>query len=461
MSSDAAHIVWGQAPASRVASDERRLALVNGSRIAVLGGGPAGSLFAYFVRRLADAVDLDVHVDVFEPRSFAHTGPAGCNHCGGVVSESLVQLLAIEGINVPSAVVQRGIESYMLHTDVGDVRLGTPAHEKRIASVFRGNGPRAAAGADVAGLDAFLLQLACSVGARRVSKLVTSLRAGQDAVEVVTADGSASAYQLVAVATGINSQLLHALPSVAPEYRPPVGSRTFIAEFDLGEAAAGECLGRSMHVFLLDLPRLQFAALVPKGRFVTLCLLGKDVDEALVEQFLALPEVSRCFPQSIVPRPACHCFPRINAAPAVRPFADRVVCIGDCGITRLYKDGIGAAYRTAKAAAKTVVHHGVSAGDFQRHFWPECHGLIVDNRIARLIFGATTLIRRFRFIRRGVVRMAAMEQAAMRPDKPMSSVLWDLFTGSAPYREILMRTLRPSFGAMLTRRILGAGWHVR
>ena len=53
-----------------------------------------------------------------------------------------------------------------------------------------------------------------------------------------------------------------------------------------------------------------------------------------------------------MPTPACHCFPRINVRAAVRPFADRIVWIGDSGVNRLFKDGIGSAYRTAKAAAR-------------------------------------------------------------------------------------------------------------
>ena len=93
--------------------------LQDGSRVAVIGAGPAGSLFSYFLLNMADAVSLDVDVDLFEPRHFCHRGPAGCNHCGGIVSESLVQRLATEGIMLPDAVVQRGIESYTLHTDVG------------------------------------------------------------------------------------------------------------------------------------------------------------------------------------------------------------------------------------------------------------------------------------------------------------------------------------------------------
>ena len=63
------------------------------------------------------------------------SGPAGCNHCGGIVSESLVQLLTTEGINIPTKVAQKGIESYVLHMDVGSVRIETPVHEKRIAAM--------------------------------------------------------------------------------------------------------------------------------------------------------------------------------------------------------------------------------------------------------------------------------------------------------------------------------------
>jgi hypothetical protein len=36
----------------------------------------------------------------------------------------------------------------------------------------------------------------------------------------------------------------------------------------------------------------------------------------------------------------------------------------------------------------------------------------------------------------------------------MSSVLWDVFTGSAPYREILLRTLHPRFPATLAWNVV-------
>jgi flavin-dependent dehydrogenase len=261
-------------------------------------------------------------------------------------------------------------------------------------------------------------------------------------------------YDLVAVAAGVNSQILEQLNSPALEYRAPGTLRAFISEFHLGQETIKQWLGNSMHVFLLDIPRLEFAALIPKGDYVTLCLLGEDVDEQLIESFLATDEVKGCFPDAVVPTPACHCFPRINVRPAVRPYADRIVWIGDSGVNRLFKDGIGSAYRTAKAAARTAVFHGISKADFEKGFWPECRTLIRDNRIARLIFGVTTLIQKLRFLRRGVLRMTAREQRDAGKNRFMSSVLWDVFTGSAPYKEILLRTFHPLFPLRLAWNVV-------
>lgn len=429
------------------------LSLANGSRIGVVGGGPAGAFFAYFLLRMAEATGLDVSIDIYEPRFFSHRGPGGCNYCGGIVSESLVQLLAAEGIDLPPSVVRRGIEAYVLHTDVGDVRIDTPLHEKRIAAVYRGSGPKDSESFGIVGLDEHLLNLSASIGANVVRKLVTGLEWQAGKPQVTTPDGTFATYDLLAVAAGVNSRGLDVLHGPSASFQGPGTMRTFICEFRLGQEFMNRCLGDAMHVFLLDIPRLEFAALIPKGEFVTLCLLGDDVDEGLVESFLATPEVKQCFPDSIVPKPACHCFPRINVRSAVRPFADRIVWIGDIATSRLYKDGIGSAYRTAKAAARTAVFHGISAADFERHFWPDCRHLIIDNKMARLVFAVTAAIQKLRFLRRGVLRMTACEQTAPGSKRRMSSVLWDVFTGSAPYREILQRTFHPLFPLRL-------GWNL-
>jgi len=130
--------------------------------------------------------------------------------------------------------------------------------------------------------------------------------------------------------------------------------------------------------------------------------------------------------------------------------------VGDSGATRLYKDGIGAAYRTAKAAARTAVFHGVSARNFADNYWPLCQSIEFDNRIGRIVFSIGALIQKTRFARRAVLRMTVAEQTKVKGRRRMSEILWDLFSGSAPYRDVFLRTLHPAYvGALLWNLVIG------
>jgi len=432
------------------------MSLQDGSRIAVIGAGPAGSMFSYFFLNMAEMMGLDVGVDIYEPRRFCHRGPAGCNHCGGVVSESLVQRLATEGIRLPDSVVQRGIESYTLHMDVGDVEIATPLLEKRIAAIYRGNGPRCSEPLDTHSFDGYLLDLALEKGARLIPRLVSDVRREDDRMTVSCADQSSSTYDLAVVATGVNSRLMETLESQTAEFARPERTKTFICEFKLGRDVIRETFGPSMHVFLLDIPRLEFAALIPKGDYVTLCLLGDDIDENLMEQFFAAPEVRERFPGGEIPGHVCHCYPRINIRPARPVYGDRLVFIGDCGSTRLFKDGIGAAYRTSKAAAKAAVFHGVSAQAFHDHYAPLCRRINNDNRVGKMVFSIASLVQKARFARRGILQMTANEQQQTDSPQRMSGVLWDLFSGSASYTNVFVRTLHPAYIGNLLWNLVSA-----
>lgn len=429
-----------------------RLPLRDGDRVAVIGGGPAGSFFSFFLLRIAEAVGLRLHVDIFEPRHFMHSGPGGCNHCGGVVSESLIQILAAEGISIPPSVIQSSIDSYVIHMDVGSVRLKHLSKEGRIAALHRGNGPRGGNGAVGRSFDEYLLNLALERGARHVPKLVSGLGSIDGVPAVMTADGARSdGYQLIAVASGVNSKLVPLLSQ-----RPgPRTTRTYICEFQADPEQIRKSLGNSMHVFLLDLPRLEFAALVPKEGTITMCLLGDGIDDELIQAFLTSPEVRSCLPDEIS-RAVCNCSPLINVAGTDPPFADRMVYVGDAGVTRLYKDGIGAAFRTSKAAAEVAALVGVASEDFQDHYLPICRGIEADNRIGKVIFGGSAVFKRLRFLRRAVLSMTIREQKRYSPKRPMSMVLWNLFTGSAPYKSILAQTLHPEFVGGMVRDLVTA-----
>jgi flavin-dependent dehydrogenase len=423
------------------------LRIEDGSRIAVIGGGPAGSFFSYFFLQMTKRVGLDCPVDIYEGRDFSCAGPKGCNMCGGIISESLAQNLAAEGINLPPTVVQRGIDSYVLHMDVGSVRIETPLQEMRIAAVHRGGGPRGFHGElRYRGLDGYLQELAEESGAHLIPKKTESLSWDDSRPRIRAQDGAEQTYDLAVVAAGVNSPILKHLQERLPDYRPPVSTKTYICELCLGHEAIHKHLGSSMHVFLLDIPRLEFAALIPKGEFVTLCLLGRDIDRQLVQSFMDSPSVRAVLPPGwMAPADYCHCSPRICVERAHQPFADRVVFVGDCGVTRLYKDGIGAAYRTAKAAAVTAVFEGISEKDFQRSYWPACEYLSTDNHIGEIVFAITRQIQARKYLRRGLRRMVSGEQRKAGNERRMSMVLWDTFTGSAPYRSVFLRSLHPSF----------------
>ena len=428
--------------------------LENGSRVAVIGGGPAGSFFSYFLLQMAERIGLKIQVDIYEPRDFDTPGPTGCNMCGGVLYESLVQSLAVDGINLPETVVRRGVEHNMLHLDIGSVCIQTPRREKRIATTFRGIGPRGLMDFSREGLDSFLLNLAEKQGARhirgRVGEVGRITHSDQnERVRIKIPGGQFQIYDLVAVTTGVNTAILKLFREMEFGYQAPHTAKLLVREYYLGKEEISECLEDAFHAFLLDIPGLDYGAIVPKGDYVTVCLLSSqgDLHPKAMDTFLNHPSVRRLLPPDFSAEHfACGCGPRISIQGSPQPFGDRIVFIGDCGVSRLYKDGIGAAYRTAKAAARTAIFQGVSAKDFEQYYLPVCRKMEKDNRIGRWLFMVIRRINKIHFARRAVLRMVSSEQDGKASiERGMSMVVWDMLTGGAPYKEVLLRVLRPVF----------------
>lgn len=437
--------------------DRDQMELVDGSRVAVIGGGPAGSFTSYFLLEMAARADLNLEVEIYEPRDFSCPAPGGCNMCGGIISETLVQNLAAEGINLPDTIVQRGIESYVLHMDVGTVRIETPVDEKRIAAVYRGAGPRDIQVRKWGSFDHHLEELAEARGAQITRRRVTEISMDNGRPRIAVKGGEPQTYDLLVAAVGVNSPALKLFQQLDFGYEPPHTTKTFIREYYLGEELIAETLGDSMHVFLLNIPRLEFAAIIPKGDYASVCLLGESIDRELVDGFLNSDEVRGCMPEDWSPDPrSCQCAPKIATKGAIQPYGDRIVFVGDCGVTRLYKDGIGAAYKTAKACATTAVFEGVSKRDFRRHYAPILKTILRDNAIGKVTFSATRVIQMLPFARRAMLRMTQKEQSIPGRHKDISQVLWDMFTGSAAYKDIFVRTLHPRFLGRLSWELLAA-----
>jgi len=208
------------------------LLLRDNAKVAVIGGGPSGAFFSIFALKMAKMVGRSLDITIFEPKDFSADGPKGCNHCGGVISEHLVQTLAVEGINIPPDVVQRSIDSYVLHTQCGDVSIRSPAAEKRIATVYRGGGPKGHRLRDGKSFDRFLLDCAVAEGATHQSVRVDGI--GLNGKPVLSSRGEdVMEADLVVGAFGVNSSAWRMFESPGIGYKKPDTTSAFITELEL------------------------------------------------------------------------------------------------------------------------------------------------------------------------------------------------------------------------------------
>lgn len=432
------------------------LMLDDGARISVIGGGPTGTFFSIFALKMARMVGLDLDVTIYDPKDFTRRGPAGCNRCGGVVSEILVQTLAVEGIKIPDSVIHRGIDSYCLHTREGSVFISTPDREKTLAAVYRGGGPKGKSILDKSSFDRFLLDLAIQEGATHVADRIESVQYDNGRPVLLTRGNGRVEADLVVGAYGINSPFSKVFEDLDFGYRKPRCVKAAIAEIEYDRETIREHFGSSIHLFLLPERDLKFAAIIPKGTFITVCIVGRELDPERVRGFLAHPAVRKVLPPQFPDKTNCMCISNMNVEPPRRAFSDRIVACGDAGSTRLFKDGIGAAYLMGKAAARTAIFQGVRKEDFAQFYEPVYQEIHSDNLYGKVLFSFTDLLlKKFAFMTRAMLRVVDNEQQLGDPErKIMSSILWGMFTGSDRYREIFFRSFDMNMHLNLTKETL-------
>ncbi|MBI4301200.1 MAG: FAD-dependent oxidoreductase [Chloroflexi bacterium] len=413
------------------------------SRVAVIGGGPAGSFFALHLFRFARALGISPQIDIYEPRDFALSGPRGCNRCAGILSSSLLKNLRELNLEVPPEVIQSRISVYSVHSPFGTMEVENPSPGGDIYSVYRGSGPLRFPLPLAVSFDAFLLGEAKRQGATVIPKRVRALRQGASpAVEV---GGHWEEYDLVVLATGVNAPdlLVEGL-----DYQPPPTYRMAQDELHARQEDVEKAFGNRVRVFLLPHSDLVFGTLVPKGSLVNVSLLGQDGSPS-VEKFLSHPLVKKAlpFPYTRV----CGCRPMIAVGMAQNPVGERFVAVGDAGVTRLYKDGIGSAFLTARQAAYAAAHFGTTSEAFQRHYVPFLRALNRDNAYGRLLFSVHRRLKDSPAFYRAQAQMVAEERGCSDPG-PSHRALWGMFTGSYSYGQILRTVLEPAFPLRLFLR---------
>jgi flavin-dependent dehydrogenase len=230
--------------------------LSDGARIAVLGGGPAGSFFSIFALKLAKQIGRDIDLTIYENKNFSHEGPSSCNMCAGVVSESLVQMLAIEGICLKSPIVQRAIDTYCFQTTGGDVFLNSPSKQKGIATVYRGGGPVNQTDneheTERKSFDDFLLDCAEKEGAKIENVRVEDIKLNNGRPIIFSKKGQLPDADLVVGACGINTKTIQAFEELGTGYTRPTTIKAYQSEIHIGEQNVSDLFGNAVYVFLIN-----------------------------------------------------------------------------------------------------------------------------------------------------------------------------------------------------------------
>jgi flavin-dependent dehydrogenase len=460
--------------------------LRDGARVVVVGGGPAGSFFSHHVLREARRISRNIEVLIVEKHGTTSPDPGclqskGCNFCAGGISPRLNEILGAHGLVVPNEIIQGRIDHIWIQGQWKNFRLRVP-DGMEMYSVFRGSLP-GRRGGGAPGFDAFLLSQAVKEGARITHGEVQSLEYSASGLPRMSLAGTAGEKStleadFVAVAAGINARcgmehhddaLFASLRRLNPSFVPGRSRRTLIFELDLG----AEYLDHNMHreVYFIEYGSknlaLEHIALVPKGRFLTVALMGECIDKAslpadshrIVHEFLALPQIERILPGISEAPVACTCIPRMTVTTATSPFGDRFAIIGDAVGSRLNKDGLFSAHVTASRLAHTVLHEGIDREALARGYGETVRWLAADNRYGRIVFAAS----RVAFMRPLVSRITYQAYATEfkvrdESNRPLSRVLWKIASGTADYREVLRemcsyRVLRSVLiGALVTLR---------
>lgn len=435
------------------------LKLLDGSRVAVLGGGPAGAFFAFFLQKFSRQKNLELDITIFDAKDFLLKGPRGCNLCAGVISETLNRRLNSEGIRLPEERIMHRVDGYCLHQ--GNRRLyltGQGERTDRIATVFRGNGPRYSAFPETVSFDDFLLTLAQDHGAAVVGKVVHGLEpaGGKNGPFIVTTGTgekmSSQEFDLVVGAFGVNSQLSTTVRDLNFGYTPPVTLKTFQAELRLDRATIEREYGNVIHVYMPRHKDIRYVTLIPKGDFLSATFVGRrDIRPESIPVFSSF--LASLHPDLGIP-PQCTCYPRIVVSAARKPYADRLVLIGDASCSRYYKNGIESALTTAELAARAAVLHGIGADDFASHYQvPVRNTIIRDNRYGRYLFRVNDILSALPGLQN--IHLDLVSEPSDSPTAlTLRSILWNMFTGNQPYKTIFKKAFHAKFQSKLLARTI-------
>ena len=417
------------------------ITLRDGSKIAIIGGGPAGSFFAHFAQKWIAKKGIDVSTTIFDGKDFLQRGPRGCNLCAGVIAESLNEKLKEEGIFLPEERIINRVEGYCLHVNNNDLLLSCAENDKNsIATIFRGNGPRYSTFPEIISFDDFLLSWVQERGTKVIPQPVWKIKLPKKKNNPISLlhgkKESLNEFEadLVVGAFGVNTYLMKKIQNLGFGYSPPSTLIIYQAELKLDREKVLENFGNTIHVYMPKSKAIRYATVIPKGDYITVTLIGhKDATKDFLQEFLNLEEIKKKIPLF---KPQCFCYPRIVVSPSKKPFTDRLIMIGDASFSRHYKNGIETAFITAQLAAETAFGTGIGAFSFSHSYYKQAKKLIIkDNYYGQFLFSINDMISSIPLLTQSHLSLAK-RKTNKGSSRKLRLILWNMFTGNIPYKDI-------------------------
>jgi flavin-dependent dehydrogenase len=417
--------------------------LVNGSVVAIIGGGPAGCSCAIKLRQLAEKKGIALRIVLFEGKDF----DLHYNQCVGVLSPPIEKILAQElSISIPQELIKRKIMGYLLSSGNREILLRSSTEEEPTYVLRRVK------------FDKFMIDEAKKCGVEVIRSRVTDMefidRESGSNVRLYSESGTITA-DVVVGAFGLDEGSLHMLEDSTREkgkyIRPRMVMHTFIAKIHPESPKfINENLGDIIHAFLLSsLPKIEFGAVTPKGDHIIINIAGEHVTSVDLECFLRHPAVAKYLPpirdniEHLVSYKG-H-FP---TSPARNPYGDRYITVGDStGWLRPFKGkGVTTAVTTGISAANAMIGHGISRTSLDAYA-AECEYLTKDYFYGSMVRHVSNLALRTNYYD------FLLEYA--KGDERLAKVFYDSVSGHRSYKDILFEKGNLGLFARLGANFLG------
>ncbi|MBW2368839.1 MAG: hypothetical protein JRH15_13240, partial [Deltaproteobacteria bacterium] len=445
--------------------------LLEGATVAVIGGGPAGSFFALAMQKQMKRLGTQYRVVILEKKkeltfynnSLAMSCTEGCNYCAGGISPRMSDVLKELKLELPEHIIQSNIHSVTVHGHWKNIELKIPEN-RRMLSVYRGAKPLSRIDRYY-GFDYYLLEHALKGGAELITADVKDVRSSPDGkvhIHYNTLSGEETLRaDFVVFALGVNqipgmkldqNQLVRSLQRLIVGFKPPPVRRSLIFELEADPAVMQEQKGEMYFIESgsRDL-RIEMCSIIPKEQFITVVLFGKTIDSAsssaqvmeIIKRFIDLPHVKKILPKKVTV--ACVCRPNMTIGAARKPFGDRVAVIGDMLTSRLYKDGILSAHRTASTLATAITEVGIDTSSLKKAYRPVIRRFILDNHFGALVFMLHGIMFSKPFFSRILYQAILTERKYQKQkQRKLERILWQIASGDDRYQEILLAMMKPS-----------------